>query len=101
MNLSPRDIEATRRMFEDVLRRTRKVGRVEKMKLRSSVRRELSLASVLAQPTPEGLLSRWEEKLSEVFSIMSHRFKDDLKRLIFKQINAKKQKQKKCSPRRR
>lgn len=97
MKLSRGDTEDIRKMFEDMLRCIRNIDRIEKMKIRGRIRRELSHNLVWKKPTPDRILSRWENKLPDVFSLSPHGFRDDLKTLLAKKIKRYKIKEKKKS----
>ena len=83
MQLQPHEIEKMRLLFEDVLRRAQKVDKTEKMKMRSRIRSELVYALQLKNPKPERLLSRWDDKLSEVFSLKPW-FRDEMLKLLLR-----------------
>jgi len=83
MQLQPHEIEKIRLLFEDVLRRSQDADKSEKMKMRSRIRAELIYALRLKNPTPDRLLSRWEEKLSEVLSLKPW-FRDEIQNLLSK-----------------
>ena len=90
MKLIHRDIEDIRLLFEDALKRTKKVDRIEKMKIRGRVRLQLSHLIVWRNPTPERILYRWENKLHDVFLLFPYRFRDELKKLLIKKIKKRK-----------
>ncbi len=94
MRLAPNDIQEIRLMFEDFLRRSRSLDRIEKMKMRARIRSELSHIAVLENPKVENILYRWEEQLSDLFSMVPFWFKEDLKALLAKKIRKKKVKPK-------
>jgi len=60
------------------LKRGKGIDRVEKIKIRAKIRREISLISSLKNPTTDMILSRWKYKLSEVFSLFPSQFGNDL-----------------------
>jgi hypothetical protein len=68
MSFTPNDIEKIRLLFEDGLKRAKGVDRVDKIKIRAKIRREISSISSLKNPTTDMVLGRWKYKLSEVFS---------------------------------
>jgi adenylosuccinate lyase len=70
MSFTPNDIEKIRLLFEDGLKRAKGVDRVDKIKIRAKIRREISSISSLKNPTTDMVLGRWKYKLSEVFDIM-------------------------------
>ncbi len=91
MQLVPHDIESLRMIFEDALRRARKVARLEKMKMRSRIRSELLYTLRLTNPKPERIFSRWEEKIPDVLSL-SPWLRDDLKSMFSAILGNKKKK---------
>ncbi len=91
MKLEPHDIESVRLIFEDALRRARKVGKLEKMKMRSRIRGELLYTLRLTNPNPERIFSRWEEKIPDVLSL-SPWLRDDLKSMFSAILGNKKKK---------
>ena len=78
MKFEPVDIEKIRQLFEDGLKRTQQLDRVEKMKLRGKIRKEISLVLSWKNPKPDTVFNRWKESLSDVFSLFPRRFRDDL-----------------------
>jgi hypothetical protein len=90
MKLIHHDIEDIRLLFEDSLKRTKKVGRIEKMRIRGRIRLQLSHLIVWRNPTPERVLSRWDNKLQDVFLLFSNRFRDELRTLLTKKIKKRK-----------
>lgn len=79
MSFTPNDIEKIRQLFEDGLKRAKGVDRLDKIKIRAKIRREISLISSLKNPTTDMLLGRWKYKLSEVFSQFPQQFGNELK----------------------
>ena len=79
MSFTPNDIEKIRLLFEDGLKRAKGVDRVDKIKIRAKIRREISLISSLKNPTTDMILGRWKYKLSDVFSQFPPQFGNDLK----------------------
>jgi len=77
LKLNPRDIDDIRLLFEDILRRTRKVDRIEKLRMRAKIRRELLHLMGWRNPTPNGILNRWENNLTDVFAILPSWFRED------------------------
>ncbi|UCD88650.1 MAG: hypothetical protein JSW04_09265 [Desulfobacterales bacterium] len=82
MALKPRHIEKLRKIFEDGLMRVQQLDRIERMQMRSKIRREISFVSSWKNPKAEIIITRWESRLSDVFSLFPHRFKDDLTMLL-------------------
>ena len=82
------DIEKIRQLFEDGLKRAQQLDRVEKMKVRAKIRKEINLVLSWKNPKPDTVFNRWRERLSDVFSLFPHRFRDDLYNLLI-DINKK------------
>ena len=90
MSIKPHDIEDIRLLFEDALKRTQKIDRIERIKIRGRIRRELNNIIGWKNPTPDRILRRWDSRLSDVFSILPHQFRDDLQKMLSKKIKRKK-----------
>lgn len=86
MSIKPHDIEDVRLLFEDALKRVQKIDKIERIKIRGKIRRELNNIIGWKNPTPERILKRWDSRLSEVFSILPYWFRDDLQRMLTKII---------------
>jgi hypothetical protein len=89
MSFTPNDIEKIRLLFEDGLKRAKGVDRVDKIKIRAKIRREISSISSLKNPTTDMVLGRWKYKLSEVFSLFPQQFGNDLKNHLQKILKKK------------
>ncbi len=90
MSLMPHDIEEIRLLFEDALKRIQRIDRIERIKIRGRIRRELNNIIGWKNPTPDRILRRWENKLSDVFSLFLHWFRDDLKKMLSIKIKKRK-----------
>ena len=82
MAFKSKHTEKIRQMFEDGLKRVQQLDKIERMKMRSKIRREISLVASWKNPKADMILTRWESRLSDVFSIFPRRFKDDLTLLL-------------------
>ena len=90
MSLQPHDIEDIRLLFEDALKRTQKIDRIERIKIRARIRRELNNIIGWKNPTPDRILKRWDNRLSDVFSLFPYQFRDDLQKMLSKIIKKRK-----------
>jgi hypothetical protein len=90
MSINPHDIEEMRLLFEDALKRIQKIDRIERIKLRGRIRRELSNIVGWKNPTPDRILRRWDSRLSDVFSLFPFQFRDDLQKMLSKIIKRRK-----------
>jgi hypothetical protein len=52
------------------------------MKIRKKIRDEIFLLLAWEQPTPDVILNRWEERLSDFFRAVPYGVKDELLRLL-------------------
>lgn len=90
MSLKPHDIEDIRMLFEGALKRIQKIDKIERIKIRSKIRRELNNISGWKNPTPGRILKRWDSRLSEVFSLLPNWFRDDLHRMLSRVVKERK-----------
>lgn len=90
MSLKPHDIEDIRLLFEDALQRSQKIDRIERIKIRGRIRRELNNIIGWKNPTPDRILKRWDSRLSDVFSLFPYWFRDDLQKMLSKIIKRRK-----------
>ncbi len=90
MSLKPRDIDDIRLLFEDALKRIQKIERIERIKIRGRIRRELNNIVGWKNQTPDRILRRWDSRLSDVFSLFPYFFRDDLQKLLSIKIKKRK-----------
>jgi len=79
---NPRDVQEILDMLEEGLHSIPKLGKIEKMKMRSKIRRQGSWIFALLNPTAEMVYDRLEERLSDIFPLYPYDFKEKLKRLL-------------------
>ena len=72
------DILELRNFFEEALSRAQKADKKQKMRLRRKIRDEVFLLQTWEKPTPKSIMSRWEERLQDVFKVMPFGFKEEL-----------------------
>jgi len=80
--LSPGDVREILQMLEDGIKPVSRLGKVEKMKMRSKIRRQFNWLSGLSSPTPDMLFHKLQERLSDVFSLYPYGFGDRVKKLL-------------------
>jgi len=90
MSLKPHDIEDIHLFFEDALKRVQGIDRIERIKIRGRIRRELNNIIGWKNPTPDRILRRWDSRLSDVFSLFPYWFRDDLQKMLSKKIKKRK-----------
>ena len=81
-SLKKTDLKQIIDMFEVELSLLPKLAKIEKMKMRSRIRRELYCLVALNNQTAHRLIKRLEEKLPDVFSVYPYGFSDKLEDLI-------------------
>ena len=82
MKIKDPDIMELQQIFEGALSRAQKLDKQEKMRLRRKIRDELFTLLTLEQPTPTGIMSRWEERFEDLFTVMPPGFKEELLNLL-------------------
>jgi hypothetical protein len=81
--LTPRDVWEILDMLENGIVAPSKLGKIERMKMRSKIRRQEGWISALHNPTAEFILQRLQESLSDVFPLYSYDFKEKSQRARF------------------
>ena len=76
------DVLELRKFFEEALSRTQNTDKKHKMRLRKKIRDEVFLLLPYEKPTPKAIMSRWEERLQDVFKVMPFGFKDELFKML-------------------
>ena len=87
MKLTQADIYDIREWFEDNLGCVQRVDKKIKMRMRKKIRDELFLLLSWAKPSPTAIMNRWEDRLSDVFAVMPHGFRDNLLLMLTKKID--------------
>jgi hypothetical protein len=80
--LNPGDVREILQMLEDGINLIPKLGKMEKMKMRSKIRRQSNWLSGLSSPSADMILHKLEERLSDVFSSYPYGFSDNLKKIL-------------------
>ena len=76
------DILELRNFFEEALSRAQKADKKQKMRLRRKIRDEVFLMQTWEKPTPKMIMSRWEERMQDVFKVMPFGFKEELFKML-------------------
>ena len=76
------DILEIRKVFEEALSRAQRADKRQKMRFRRKIRDEVYLLLTWENPTPTGIMNRWEERMQDVFKVMPYGFKDELFRML-------------------
>jgi hypothetical protein len=80
------DVLELRQWFEAALSRAFNVDKTQKMRMRRRIRDEVFLLLVMEQPTPKGIMSRWEERLDDVFQALPYGLKEELFDILAKKL---------------
>ena len=76
------DVLELRNFFEEALSRTQNTDKQQKMRMRKKIRDEVFLLLTYEKPTPKAIMSRWEERLQDVFKAMPYGFKDEVLKML-------------------
>jgi hypothetical protein len=90
MSLKPHDIEDLRLLFEDALKRVQKIDKIERIKIRGKIRRELNNIMGWKNPTADRIIKRLDSRLCNVFSVLPYWFRDDLLKMLSTKLKKRK-----------
>jgi hypothetical protein len=88
MKLKDADIQDLNDFFEESLNRAQKVDKQQKIHFRKKIRNELFFLMGWELATPSAVISRWEERLTEILRIMPFGFKDELSRRLVDKLRS-------------
>ena len=80
--LDTRDVKEILDMLEDEINFIPKLDKIEKMKMRSNIRKQVNWLLAWSNPTAEMIYRRLEERLSDVFSLYPYGVTDKVKKLL-------------------
>ena len=80
--LGTHDVKEILDMLEDGINFVPKLDKIEKMKMRSKIRKQANWLLVLRNPTAEIIFLTLEDRLSDVFSLYPYGFSDKLRKLL-------------------
>jgi len=83
---SKHDVSEIIDLLENELDSIRKLDRIEKMKMRSKIRKQTNWLLVFGNPTPEKIFKKLEGKLPDVFSLYPFGFSDTLKKVLKEKV---------------
>ncbi len=79
---TPRDVREILQLLEDGINLMPRRDKLEKMRMRSKIRRQAIWLSGLTNPTPEMVFRGLGERLSDLFSSYPYGFSDRVKKLL-------------------
>jgi len=80
--LDTRDVKGILDMLENEINFIPKLDKIEKMKMRSKIRKQANWLLAWSNPTAEMIYQRLQERLSDVFSLYPYGFSDKVKKLL-------------------
>ena len=83
---SKNDVKEIVELLEHELDSLRNIDRLEKMKMRSRIRKQASWLLMFRNPTSLKIFDKLEAKLSDIFRLYLYGFSDKLKDLLEKKI---------------
>ena len=88
MKLKDADVKNLSDLFEEALNRAQRVDKKQKIQFRKKIRNELFSLMAWELATPTGIISRWEERLSDVLAVLPFSFKDEITRVLAGMLHA-------------
>lgn len=80
--LKREELDELREMLEKGLNLISNLDRVERMKMCKRIRAEIEILGEVEHPSTEGILSRFEEKLSDVMNQLPYGHLEDLRKTL-------------------
>ena len=84
--ISDLDVQEIRQFFEDGLNQAQGADKRQKMRMRRKIRDEVFNLLTWEKPTPSAIMNRWEERLHDLFKVVSYSFKDELFRMLVEKM---------------
>ncbi len=88
MKLKDADVKDLTDLFEEALNRAQRIDKQQKIQFRKKIRNELFSLMAWELATPSGIISRWEERLSDVLAVLPFSFKDEATRVLMDKLHA-------------
>jgi hypothetical protein len=88
MKLKDADVKNLTDLFEDALNRAQRVDKQQKIQFRKKIRNELFSLMAWELATPAGIISRWEERLSDVLAVLPFSFKDEVTQVLMDKLHS-------------
>jgi hypothetical protein len=88
MKLKDADVKDITDLFEEALSRAQRVNKQQRIQFRKKIRNELFSLMAWELATPAGIISRWEERLSDVLAVLPFSFKDDMTRVLVDKLHS-------------
>jgi len=88
MKLKDADIKDLHDKFEEALNRAQRLDKQQRIHLRKKIRNELFALLGWELATASAIMSRWEERLSDVFSALPFGFKDEIAKSLTEKLRS-------------
>ena len=88
MKLKDIDVKDLADLFEEALNRAQRIDKQQKIHFRKKIRNELFSLMAWELATPAGIISRWEERLSDVLAVLPFSFKDEVTRVLVDMLHS-------------
>jgi hypothetical protein len=89
MKLKDADVKDLTDLFEEALNRAQRVDKQQKIQFRKKIRNELFSLMAWELATPAGIISRWEERLSDVLAVLPFSFKDEVTQVLMDKLHVR------------
>jgi hypothetical protein len=89
MKLKDADVKDLTDLFEEALNRAQRVDKQQKIQFRKKIRNELFSLMAWELATPAGIISRWEERLSDVLAVLPFSFKDEITQVLMDKLHVR------------
>jgi len=89
MKLKDADVKNLTDLFEEALNRAQRVDKQQKIQFRKKIRNELFSLMAWELATPAGIISRWEERLSDVLAVLPFNFKDEATQVLMDRLHVR------------
>ena len=88
MRLKDADVKELGELFEEALNRAQRLDKQQRIKLRRKIRNELLALMSWELATPSAVISRWEERLADVFLALPYGFRDEIARALTERMRS-------------
>jgi len=88
MKLKDIDVKNLTDLFEEALNRAQRIDKQQKIHFRKKIRNELFSLMAWELATPSGIISRWEERLSDVLAVLPFSFKDEVTQVLVDMLHS-------------
>jgi hypothetical protein len=86
MKLKDIDVKDLSDMFEEALNRAQRLDKQQRIHYRKKIRNELFALLSWELATADGIMSRWEDRFSDVFAALPLGFKDEIAKALTEKL---------------